>query len=232
MHRSLLDLGIETRIHYVPPVHLHPHWARQGFREGAFPVAERVSAELLCLPCHPGGYCNTPGTGRRSRLGLSTTRLNSLQVGQPETPPSFPQPIISDPFAFHFGLVDGNNPATPTQFLVARLRLLEGWGVARTLANPRAVVMEGRPGKLVVGGELPVPIVGPDRTVTIQFKEFGIRLEFCANSVLKRQGDQLECVRDPAIGTGDGVTLDLRTEGEQLGFCQRNRRGRVCHTYD
>ncbi len=54
VHRSLLDLGIETGIHYVPPVHLHPHWARQGFRKDAFPVAERVSAELLCLPCHPG----------------------------------------------------------------------------------------------------------------------------------------------------------------------------------
>lgn len=128
--------------------------------------------------------------------------------------------LLTDPFAFHFGFfVDQNNQATALQLLVARLRLLEQRGAARTLANPRAVVMEGRPGKLVVGGELPVPIVqGDGRTVTIQFKEFGIRLEFCVNSILRKQGDQLDCVRTQEFGAGDGVTMDLNTEVSSLDF--------------
>jgi dTDP-4-amino-4,6-dideoxygalactose transaminase len=47
---ALLGQGIECGVHYVPPTHQHPYYADRG---GAFPVAERVSGELLCLPCHP-----------------------------------------------------------------------------------------------------------------------------------------------------------------------------------
>jgi pilus assembly protein CpaC len=142
--------------------------------------------------------------------------------GSPATTPAPGAPVlapsITDPFAFHFGFFDPSNPFTPLQVLVARLRLLESRGVARVLSNPRLVVLEGRPGKLVVGGELPVPIVGADRTVTVQFKEFGIRLEFCVNSILRKQNDQLDCVRGQEFGTGDGVTMDLRTEVSSLDF--------------
>jgi dTDP-4-amino-4,6-dideoxygalactose transaminase len=47
---ALLARQIETGVHYTPPTHLHPHY---GGTRGEFPVAERVSDELLCLPCHP-----------------------------------------------------------------------------------------------------------------------------------------------------------------------------------
>jgi dTDP-4-amino-4,6-dideoxygalactose transaminase len=47
---ALLERGIESGVHYTPPTHLHPHY---GGVRGQFPVAERVSDELLCLPCHP-----------------------------------------------------------------------------------------------------------------------------------------------------------------------------------
>ncbi|MCL6553601.1 MAG: pilus assembly protein N-terminal domain-containing protein [Firmicutes bacterium] len=127
-------------------------------------------------------------------------------------------PFLTDPFAFHFGNLNQGWPLTPLQLLVARLRALEARGAARTLANPRAVVMQGRPGKLLVGGELPIPIVQADRTVTIQFKEFGIRLEFCVNSLLRKQGDQLECVPAPAMGGGEGLMMDLRAEVSTLDF--------------
>ncbi|MDR7482932.1 MAG: pilus assembly protein N-terminal domain-containing protein [Armatimonadota bacterium] len=127
-------------------------------------------------------------------------------------------PFLTDPFAFHFGNLNQGWPLTPLQLLVARLRALEARGAARTLANPRAVVMQGRPGKLLVGGELPIPIVQADRTVTIQFKEFGIRLEFCVNSLLRKQGEQLDCVPSPGMGGGDGLTMDLRTEVSTLDF--------------
>ena len=46
--------GISTAIHYPLPVHLQPAFRqRYGFREGMFPVAEKVAGEVLSLPMHP-----------------------------------------------------------------------------------------------------------------------------------------------------------------------------------
>jgi len=39
---------------YAPPVHLQPVYQELGYREGAFPVAERLGRELLNLPIYPG----------------------------------------------------------------------------------------------------------------------------------------------------------------------------------
>jgi dTDP-4-amino-4,6-dideoxygalactose transaminase len=50
IRRALLENAIECGIHYVPPAHRHPYYAGRG---ESFPAAERVSEELLCLPCHP-----------------------------------------------------------------------------------------------------------------------------------------------------------------------------------
>jgi pilus assembly protein CpaC len=109
--------------------------------------------------------------------------------------------LLTDPFAFHFGNQGQAWPTTPLQLLVARLRLLEQRNAARTLANPRLVVMEGRSAKLLVGGEIPIPIAGTDRTVTIQFREFGVRLEF-----------------KPVVESGDSVSMDIKTEVSSLDF--------------
>jgi len=109
-------------------------------------------------------------------------------------------PTITDPFAFHFGFFDPSNPFTPLQILVSRLRLLESRGAARTLSNPRLVVLEGRPARLLVGGELPVPIIS-NGTVGVVFKEFGIRLEF-----------------KPIVEGRDTIMLDLDTEVSSLDF--------------
>lgn len=39
---------------YFPPIHLQPFYRRRyGYREGMFPVCERVSASTLALPFHP-----------------------------------------------------------------------------------------------------------------------------------------------------------------------------------
>ncbi len=116
--------------------------------------------------------------------------------------------LLTDPFAFHFGNQGQAWPTTPLQLQVARLRLLEQRNAARTLANPRLVVMEGRSAKLLVGGELPIPIVGADRTVTIQFREFGVRLEF-----------------KPVIESGDNVTMDIKTEVSSLDFANAIQAG-------
>jgi perosamine synthetase len=46
--------GIETSKVYYPPCHLHPYYKENwGTREGDYPVAEKVSRQVLTLPIHP-----------------------------------------------------------------------------------------------------------------------------------------------------------------------------------
>ncbi|MDQ7850656.1 MAG: BON domain-containing protein, partial [Armatimonadota bacterium] len=108
--------------------------------------------------------------------------------------------LLTDPFAFHFGNLGQDWPLTPLQLLIARLQLLEGRGAARTLANPRVVVLEGRPAKLLIGGEVPIPVLTPTG-LSVAFKEFGVRLEFKA-----------------IVEAGEPMTLDLKTEVSSLDF--------------
>ncbi len=44
---------IGTGIYYPKPLHLHPHFARMGYKLGDFPVSEQMSREVLSLPVHP-----------------------------------------------------------------------------------------------------------------------------------------------------------------------------------
>lgn len=45
--------GIVAAVHYPSPVHLQPAARAWGFAAGAFPAAERLAREVLCLPVHP-----------------------------------------------------------------------------------------------------------------------------------------------------------------------------------
>ena len=64
--------------------------------------------------------------------------------------------------------------------LDAFLRLLKGRGEFRSLAEPNLVTLEGQEATFLAGGEFPFPSVqgGQTNQVTIQWKEFGVRLSF------------------------------------------------------
>ncbi len=49
----LRDRGIGTDIHYPLPTHLQPIYRHLGYREGDFPVSERLAREVLSLPLYP-----------------------------------------------------------------------------------------------------------------------------------------------------------------------------------
>jgi dTDP-4-amino-4,6-dideoxygalactose transaminase len=49
----LKSKGIGCGIYYPKPLHLHPHFARLGFKPGDFPVAKQAAEQVLSLPVHP-----------------------------------------------------------------------------------------------------------------------------------------------------------------------------------
>lgn len=45
--------GISSAVYYPKPLHLCKHFREMGFKEGDFPVAEKLSKQVISLPVHP-----------------------------------------------------------------------------------------------------------------------------------------------------------------------------------
>lgn len=52
LQQFLTEHGIGTGIHYPRPIHLQPAYAALGYKQGDFPVTERLAAESLSLPMY------------------------------------------------------------------------------------------------------------------------------------------------------------------------------------
>ncbi len=50
--------------------------------------------------------------------------------------------------------------------------------LAKILAEPNLTVMSGQPASFFVGGEFPIPVGQQNNTVTIEFKRYGVSLDF------------------------------------------------------
>ena len=88
--------------------------------------------------------------------------------------------------------------------MTTMIRALQTQGALRALAEPNLIAMDGQAASFLAGGEYPVPIVqgGGDRsTVTIIFKEYGVRLNF-----------------KPTIVDEDHIRLELEPEVSTLDF--------------
>ena len=53
LQRYLKDAGIGTGIHYPIPLHVQKAYGSLNYRQGDFPVSERVASEILSLPMYP-----------------------------------------------------------------------------------------------------------------------------------------------------------------------------------
>lgn len=60
----------------------------------------------------------------------------------------------------------------------ALLAVLEQNKLSRTLAEPTLTALSGQQAEFVAGGEIPVPIGQRDDRITIEFKEYGVKLVF------------------------------------------------------
>jgi dTDP-4-amino-4,6-dideoxygalactose transaminase len=53
LQKHLADSKIDTGIHYPIPLHLQKAYETFGFKNGDFPVTEKVASEILSLPMYP-----------------------------------------------------------------------------------------------------------------------------------------------------------------------------------
>ena len=53
LQRYLGEQGIPTLIHYPVPIHLQRAFRHLGYREGDYPVTERLARQILSLPIYP-----------------------------------------------------------------------------------------------------------------------------------------------------------------------------------
>ena len=58
------------------------------------------------------------------------------------------------------------------------LEALESKGVVRTLAEPNLTALSGQEAKFLAGGEYPVPVSQEDGQISVEFKPFGVELNF------------------------------------------------------
>jgi pilus assembly protein CpaC len=86
------------------------------------------------------------------------------------------------------------------------IHALKSQGALRSLAEPNLIAMDGQQASFLAGGEFPVPVVqggagGGQQTVTIVFKEYGVRLNF-----------------KPTIIDEDHIRLELEPEVSSIDF--------------
>jgi pilus assembly protein CpaC len=137
-----------------------------------------------------GGYLNT-GQGPSTLSSPAASPLGGLLGG-----------ALSSS-ALNLLVMGGNS--------LAMLRLLQTEGSIRQLAEPNLIAMDGQEASFLAGGEFPVPIVqggGDKSTVSIVFKEYGVRLNFKPTII---DEDHIRLELEPEVSTIDfanGVKFD------------------------
>ncbi|PHP65071.1 secretin [Zhengella mangrovi] len=58
------------------------------------------------------------------------------------------------------------------------IKALEDRGLARRLAEPNLIARSGQKASFLAGGEFPIPVASDNNTVTVDFKKYGVSLEF------------------------------------------------------
>jgi pilus assembly protein CpaC len=58
------------------------------------------------------------------------------------------------------------------------IKALEDRGVARRLAEPNLIARSGQKASFLAGGEVPIPVAEDDGVITVDYKKFGVGLEF------------------------------------------------------
>ena len=93
------------------------------------------------------------------------------------------------------------------------LEALESKGMVRTLAEPNLTALSGQEAKFLAGGEYPVPVSQDEDTITVEYKPFGVELNFTPvvvdQDIINLTIDAAVSSIDPANGISvDGFQID------------------------
>ncbi|CAN8140448.1 pilus assembly protein CpaC [uncultured Thiomicrorhabdus sp.] len=102
------------------------------------------------------------------------------------------------------------------------LSVLEGNNLARILARPELTVQSGETAEFLVGGEVPIPVSQNENSVTVRYKEFGVRLRF---SPLITESGEIKLTVAPEISN-----IDESAGAESGGVIQPGFRSRRAKT--
>ncbi len=148
----------------VPPAE------RQILLKVRFASVDRSRSRQLGVNLFSTGFGNTIG-------GVSTGQFSQPSVGLPGGTATSGGALATlsndlNLFAFYPGLNLG-----------ATLQALETQGLVEVLAEPNVLAQDGKQASFLAGGEYPYPVaqaagVGAGATITVMFKDYGIRLNF------------------------------------------------------
>ncbi|MCH7839714.1 MAG: pilus assembly protein N-terminal domain-containing protein, partial [Planctomycetes bacterium] len=110
--------------------------------------------------------------------------------------------IVSDQTTFSLGF-----PRVQAQLFV---RAMADNSLLRVLAEPNLVTLSGETATFLAGGEFPIPVPQGNQTVTIEFREFGVRLSF---TPIVRGGQRIRMRVTPEVSE-----LDFTTAVQFQGF--------------
>ncbi|MCU1337806.1 MAG: hypothetical protein JWO19_3387 [Bryobacterales bacterium] len=118
---------------------------------------------------------NLFSTGAANSIGsASTGQFNPPSIPHVATGTNSATATLSDALNLFLFRPDLNLGAT--------IKLLESRGLLEVLAEPNVLAQNGKEASFLAGGEFPFPVVqgsgGGATAVTIQFREFGVRLNF------------------------------------------------------
>ena len=93
------------------------------------------------------------------------------------------------------------------------IKALEDRGVARRLAEPNLIARSGQRASFLAGGEVPIPVSGDEGQITVEYKKFGVGLEFTptvlADGLISLEiAPEVSSVdRSASVAIGNGITV-------------------------
>lgn len=168
----------------VNSIRVSPAREKQVLLKVRFAEIDRSKIDAWGFNLFSLGAANTIGTAGTQQfgpIGLGEGKINSRATGSTTTTTTA---TTTTSTTASFTLSDLLNIFVfrPDINLGATIKDLQSRNVLQILAEPNLMAMSGQPAQFLAGGELPYPMVQPSgnglSTVSIQFRPFGVRLDF------------------------------------------------------
>ena len=175
---------------------------------------------------------------RLKQLGVNIFSVGAANTIGTLTTGQFPAPSVSLPSATSPAVATISSALNIALFrqdlgLGATIQALQNDGVVQVLAEPNLLAADGKQASFLAGGEYPYPVVqgvtgGGTGAVTIQFQEFGVRLNFIP-TITPRNTIRLQVAPEvSSLDFTNGVTisgftvpsLDVRNMNTEVEMAQ------------